>query len=109
MTDVVPETRGPLSGPTGRRVASRIGEVRALLQRHGVSNARVFGSVARGDDREGSDLDLLVDFAPGTTLFDLVGIQMELEELLGIDVDLVPENGLKPRMRSRVERDLVPL
>ncbi len=109
MTDVDSLPRSPLSGPTGRRVASHLTELRDALQRHGVTNVRVFGSVARGDDHEGSDLDLLVDLAAGTTLFDMVGIQMELEEILGVEVDLVPDAGLKERMRPRVERDLIPL
>ena len=83
-----------------------------MLRRHGVTNARIFGSVARGDDHEGSDLDLLVDFAPGTDIIDIIdiiGIKHELEDLLGAPVDLIPRDGLKERVRARVERDLVPL
>ncbi len=80
-----------------------------MLRRHGVSNARIFGSVARGDDREGSDLDLLVDLDTGTSLVDLVGIQLELEDLLGISVDLIPANGVTERVRSSAESDLMPL
>ncbi|GAB2623251.1 nucleotidyltransferase family protein [Pseudactinotalea suaedae] len=99
----------PLGGPTGRLVAARRHELREVLRRHGVSNARIFGSVARGDDREGSDLDLLVDLDTGTSLVDLVGIQLELEDLLGISVDLIPANGVTERVRSSAESDLMPL
>lgn len=99
----------PLSGPTGRLVVAHRGELREVLARHGVSNARIFGSVARGDEHKGSDLDLLVDFAPGTGLFTIATIQQELEDILGVEVDLVPERGLKDRVRRRVEQNLVAL
>lgn len=67
--------------------------VRAVARRFQMGNLRVFGSVAMGTDTEGSDLDLLVDPKPGTTLFDLGGLQVELEELLGVTVDLrIPED-----------------
>ena len=98
--------------PTGRLVAAHRRELNEVLRRHGVTNARIFGSVARGDDHEGSDLDLLVDFAPGTDIIDIIdiiGIKHELEDLLGAPVDLIPRDGLKERVRARVERDLVPL
>lgn len=69
----------------------------------------MFGSAARGDDHEGSDLDLLVDLAPDTDLFDLVRIKAELEEVLGIPVDLIPRDGLKDRVRSTATKDAIPL
>jgi predicted nucleotidyltransferase len=99
----------PLGGPTGRLVAARRGELREVLRRHGVTNARLFGSVARGDDHEGSDVDILVDFAPGTSLFDVLKIQDELELILGVEVDLIPDSGLKDRVRGRVQRDMIAL
>lgn len=109
MTDTAPYAQKPLSGPTGRRVAARRGELREVLKRHGITNAEIFGSTARGDDSEGSDVDLLVDFAPGTSIIDIIGIQNELEELLHVSVDLVPRIGLKERVRARAEKDLLPL
>ena len=109
MTEVDAASRVPLSGPAGRRVLAHRGELRALLRRHGITNPGIFGSAARGDDREDSDIDLLVDFAPGTSIIDIIGIQRELRELLGVPVDLVPRNGLKERVRVRAEKDLVPL
>lgn len=99
----------PLSGPTGRLVASHRDEMREVLRRHGIETARIFGSVARGDDHEGSDVDLLVEFAPGTSLFDILKIQDELELVLGVQVDLVSERGLKDRVRVRVHQDLIAL
>jgi predicted nucleotidyltransferase len=69
---------------------SRERVVEAVL-RHGVRNARVFGSVARGTDAEGGDLDLLVEFEPGRNLFDLIELIDELEEVSGRSVDIVTE------------------
>lgn len=76
--------------------------VRALTQRFRVTNPRVFGSVAAGQDGEGSDLDLLVDPLPGATLFDLGGLQIELEELLGVRVDLRVPGDLPLKVRDHV-------
>jgi len=109
MTEVAAPTRGPLSGPTGRLVAAHRRELNDVLRRHRVTNARIFGSVARGDDHEGSDLDLLVDFAPGTSLVDIIGIQEELKSVLGTAVDIVPDKGLKERVRASAEPDLIAL
>lgn len=80
-----------------------------MLRRHGVTNPELFGSTARGDDREDSDVDILVDFAPGTSIIDIIGIQHELEDLLGVRVDLVPRDGLKERVRVRAAKDVVAL
>lgn len=109
MTEIAAPARKPLSGPTGQRVAARRGELLEVLRRHGVTNPEIFGSAARGDDREDSDLDLLVDFAPGTDIIDIIGIKRELEDVLGVPVDLVPRSGLKERVRSRAATDLLPL
>jgi predicted nucleotidyltransferase len=89
-------------------LAAHRGELREVLRRHGVTNPEV-GSAARGDDREGSDVDMLVDFPPGTSIINIIGIQHELEDILGVHVDLVPHNGLKERVRARVAKDLVAL
>ena len=77
-------------------------EILALLQQYRSSNPRVFGSVVRGSDEDGSDLDLLVDVEPGTTLFDLGGLQIDLEELLGVKVDVLTPADLSPRFRAQV-------
>lgn len=76
---------------------------------HGARNVRVFGSVARGEADERSDIDLLVDMEEGRTLLDMGGLLMDLRELLHREVDIVTENGLKPRMRERVLREARPL
>ena len=72
-------------------------------------NVRVFGSVARGDATKTSDIDLLVDLDKGVGLLDLIGLENELRDLLGVDVDVVPADTLKPRMRARVLREAIPL
>ena len=73
------------------------------------ANPRVFGSVLRGTDRDGSDLDLLVDAQPGATLFDLGGLQDELESLLGVRVDLLTPADLPPKFRARVLAEAQPV
>ena len=73
------------------------------------ANPRVFGSALRGDDTEGSDLDLLVDPLPGTTLFALGGLQLELEELLGIPVDLLTPGDLSAKFREQVVSEALPI
>lgn len=76
--------------------------IRAAASRFRTTNLRVFGSVLQGTDREDSDLDLLVDALPGATLFDLGGLQDELEQLLGVRVDLLTPADLPPRVRDQV-------
>ncbi len=90
-------------------IASKGEAVREATYRFRATNPRVFGSVLRGDDRDGSDLDLLVDPLPGTTLFDLGGLQVELEELLGVRVDLLTPGDLPPKFRDRVLAEAVPV
>jgi len=65
-------------------------------------NARIFGSVLYGTDTDGSDLDLLVDTLPGTTLFDLGGLQVDLEEMLGVPVDVLTPGDLPAKLRDKV-------
>lgn len=76
--------------------------IRRAASRFKVANPRVFGSVVHGDDRDGSDLDLLVDPLPGVTLFDLGGLQVELEEMLGVPVDLLTPGDLPQKFRAQV-------
>ncbi len=84
-------------------------EVLRIAARHGARNVRIFGSVARGEADSDSDLDVLVDLQPGRSLFDLGGLLIELQELFGCRVDVVTEQGLRPRIRERVLREAVPL
>lgn len=83
--------------------------VREIALSHRVSSVRVFGSVVHGEDAEGSDLDLLVEPMPGVTLFDLGAIQIELEEMLGIPVDVVTPGDLPGRFREQVIRESLPV
>ena len=77
--------------------------------RYHVANPRVFGSALRGDDGEGSDLDLLVDTLPGTTLLDLGGLQDELQELLGVPVDVLTLKDLPAKFRDTVAQEARPV
>ena len=78
--------------------------IRELAARHRTANPRVFGSVVTGQDREGSDLDVLVEPLPGTTLFDLGGLQDALEEALAVLVDVKTPMDLPPHIRADVLR-----
>jgi len=84
-------------------------EILAIAKKHGAQNVRVFGSVARGDTHNESDIDFLVELEPGRSLFDLGGLLYDLQSLLGVGVDVVTENGLRARIRERVLREAVPL
>ncbi len=88
---------------------SRREEILGLAERHGAHNVRVFGSVARGAARPDSDVDILVDMEPGRSLFDLGGLLFDLQTLLGVDVDIVTEKGLRQRIRAQVLQEAVPL
>lgn len=84
-------------------------EILRIAAKHGARNVRVFGSVARGEADEQSDLDLLVEFEPGRSLMDHAALWLELQELLGCKVDVVSDRGIKPRIRDRVLSEAVPL
>ena len=84
-------------------------EVRQLAARRRAGNPRVFGSAARGEDRPGSDIDILVDPLPGATLLDLGGLQAELEQLLGVRVDLVTPGELPATFRQQVLQEARPI
>jgi predicted nucleotidyltransferase len=90
-------------------LAKHRAEICDLIRRFRATNPRVFGSVVRGEDRDDSDLDLLVDVLPGTTLFDLGGLQIELEDMLGVPIDLVTIGELPPKFRSQVLQEARPV
>lgn len=96
-------------GPVGRRLRRRRAAVLAVAARHGMTELRVFGSVARGQDTDSSDLDLLVHVPEGTGLLALGRFTQELQDLLHVPVDVVPDDSVKPHVRDRINRDLVPL
>jgi len=80
-----------------------------IAKQHGAKNVRIFGSVARGDFDEKSDLDFLVEMKPGRSLLDHASLLLDLEKLLGCKVDVVSEKGIKTRIRERVLREARPL
>lgn len=84
-------------------------DILRAAMRHGASNVRVFGSVARGEADAQSDIDLLVDVELGRTLFDISELLMDLQELLGHDIYIVTEKGLHSRIRERVLKEALPL
>jgi len=96
-------------GTTVANLKEKRDEILTIARKHGASNIRVFGSVARGEADEQSDIDFLIDLAPGRTLFDLGGLAEELRELLGRKVDVVIEAGLRDQVRQRLLREALPL
>ena len=84
-------------------------EVQRIAAKHGAKNIRVFGSVARGDAREDSDVDFLVDTGPVTSSWFPAGLVLHLEEILGRRVEVVTERGLSPLIKDRVLQEAVPL
>lgn len=96
-------------GTLARRVRVHRTEILGALRRRGLSNPRLFGSVARGEERPGSDVDLLVDVPAGVGLLTLARCQADLEALLGAPVDLVPADDLKAGAADRVLADAVAL
>ena len=83
--------------------------IRSVVLRHRACNARVFGSVLHGEDQEGSDLDLLVDPTPETTMFDIGAIRHELLQLLGVHVDVLTPNALPDSFRAKVIAEARPV
>jgi predicted nucleotidyltransferase len=90
-------------------IEQNLDEVRAILARYPVKNARLFGSVSRGDDVEGSDVDILVDPTDTTTLMDLAGLKLELQDLLGVGVDIATPAALTNTITMNVTCDLKPM
>ena len=84
-------------------------DILRIASKYGARNVRIFGSMARGEAKEDSDIDFLVDMEPGRSLFDLGGLLMDLQNLLAQKVDVVTEKGLRPRIRDRVLKEALPL
>ena len=94
---------------TKQTLAGHRAEILRLAAARRVGNVRVFGSVARGDNQQPSDVDFLVQAQAGCSLFDLGGLLMDLQDLLGCPVDVVTDDALKPRIRGRVLAEAVPV
>ena len=92
-----------------RLIKNRRSEILALAERHGIRNVRVFGSMARGDANDASDVDLLVSLAPGRSGLALGGLLMDVQDLLQRRVEVVTEGGLHPALRKRVLKEAQPL
>lgn len=90
-------------------LAAKREEILQIAARYGAHNVRVFGSVARGDAGPESDIDFLVDMDPGRSLFDLGGLLMDLHKLLGVDVDIATEKGLRSRIHDQVLKEAIVL
>jgi predicted nucleotidyltransferase len=88
---------------------SRRAEILEIASTYGAHNVRVFGSVARGEAGFDSDIDFLVEMEPGRSIFDLGGLLYDLQELLGVEVDVVTVRGLRSRIREQVLKESVPL
>lgn len=104
-----PSVRGLPDSPLGRRLRQHRQALLDAVAEAGGSNLRVFGSVARGQDRPDSDVDLLVDLPEGTGLFALQALEGRLRRILKVDVDLAPPTSLKPRVRAEAEAEAISL
>ncbi len=90
-------------------LAAHRADIRRVVEAHRARNARVFGSVARGEDTEESDLDILIDPTPETTLFDIGAIQHELLQILDVPVDVVTPKALPEKFRAAVIAEAIPV
>ena len=90
-------------------IQKKRGKIISIVNRHGLRNIRIFGSVARGEETPLSDIDFLVDIDKGCTIFDLSGANVQLQALLGRKVDIVTENGLHWYLRDKILREARPL
>lgn len=99
----------PDGNTLARLVEAKRDEILDVCWRNGASNVAIFGSVARGDDGPTSDIDFLVDLDPRKSLLDHIGLQQELEDLLGVRVDVVTRRGLHPLLRDDVLAEAVPV
>jgi predicted nucleotidyltransferase len=95
--------------PLEEVVRARRSEILRIAAAHGARNVRVFGSVARGQARPNSDLDLLVDLEAGRSLLDVAGLSLDLEDALACPVDVMTPEGLRPSIREHVLSEAIPL
>jgi len=109
LTPLPDQRLGLPDSPLGRRLRRNRRAVLDLAEQRRLHNVRVFGSVARGEDRDGSDIDLLVDVDEGVGLVAIAGLSRELSQLLGVPVDVVPADSLKRALRAQILAEAVPL
>jgi uncharacterized protein len=101
--------RGARAMPLDELLRTKREDILRIAKNYGAYNVRVFGSVARGEADSESDIDLLVNMEPVRSLLDLCGLLIDLEELLGCNVDVVTEKGLRDRIRERILKEAVTL
>jgi predicted nucleotidyltransferase len=95
--------------PLGRKLRAHRTDVIDIAKAHGARDLKVFGSVSTGKDNANSDIDLLATFDPRVDLFDMARLELALGEVLGVDVDIVPEKSLRGFLKDRVLNEAVPL
>jgi uncharacterized protein len=93
--------------PLGRRLRQRRRQLLAAAAKYGATNVRVFGSVARGEETPDSDIDILVDLSPRSSLITLGRLEREIRDVLGVPVDVVPAEGLRPAVRAEAEKEAI--
>ena len=94
---------------TTAKLNTKRNEILTIAARHGAKNLRIFGSVARGEASEASDVDVLIKLEPGRSLLDLIAMKQDLEDLLGFAVDVVTEDAVSPYIREQVLKEAVSL
>jgi len=94
---------------TSDLLKSKREEILRLAAKYGARNVRIFGSVARGEDEGGSDVDFLVEMEQGRSFLDLVGLWQDLQELLGREVDVITDGGVSPYLRDQIYTEAIPL
>lgn len=108
MEHLASESKAPRNAEI-RMLRQRRAAIQRIAHRHGATSVRIFGSVARGEASEDSDIDFLIELEPGRSLLDLGGMLHDLEALLGRRVDVVTPGALKARIRDRVLAEAIPL
>ncbi|KNX39651.1 hypothetical protein VV01_21015 [Luteipulveratus halotolerans] len=98
-----------MEGRLGQRLRAHRAEIREVAAAYGLTDLRVFGSVARGEEGPASDIDLIAHTPAGLGVIGLARAQSDLQRILDVDVDLVPDTSLKPALRDIVDREAVPL
>jgi hypothetical protein len=106
---VVTRPLAPPDTALGRALRRHRSALRTVVARHGATNVRLFGSVARGEEKPDSDIDLVVDLPVTTSLLELIALRRELAELLEAPIDVVPARSLRPEVAAAIERDAIRL
>mgnify|MGYP002399339164 CR=1 FL=1 len=105
--EVLARITSALQGRPSTRVAEHRAQIRELVAAHHAHSPRLIGSIARGEDQPGSDVDLLVEFTDDASLLDEVGLRLALTDLLRVEVDVVASDALRGELRERIMREAV--